>query len=125
MANRFLTPERPAPPESLGEGLAMLRRKAGLSRAELGELASLTPETIRNYELDAVRVTFETLRRLVAIIAKRIPGASTDELCCELGEIVDATLANGNGKRDKRERIAKPKTPSRKQGSKSVRKPVR
>lgn len=76
-------------PESLGEALRLLRRRARLSRDELAGLAGLSAGAVSNYENDVSAPPAATLRILVRVLAKELRG-DVGALWLQFGELLDA-----------------------------------
>lgn len=58
----------------IGPSLAALRRRAGLSRGQLAELAGTPVSTVAGIELGAIEPPTSLIARLTAVIASRLRG---------------------------------------------------
>jgi transcriptional regulator with XRE-family HTH domain len=77
-------------PESVGEALRLLRRRARLSRDELAGRAGLSAGAVSNYENDISAVPAANLRTLIRVLAGELAIEPT-VVWQEFGELLDAS----------------------------------
>lgn len=82
-------------PQTLGEALRLLRHRAKVGRDHLARLVDISAGAISNYENDVSMPAASTLRRLVVALAGLL-GCSPSELWDQMGQILDATLADSS-----------------------------
>lgn len=77
-------------PQSLGEALCLLRRRAGMNRNHLAAAAGLSSGALANYENDASAPSAAALRRLTRMLAECLD--------CDVAELWEqfGTLLEGN-----------------------------
>jgi transcriptional regulator with XRE-family HTH domain len=75
-------------PESLGEALCLLRRRAGITRNALAAAAGLSGAALSTYENDASAPSAAALRRLTRALADCL-GCDVAELWGQLGGLLD------------------------------------
>ena len=77
-------------PESVGEALRLLRRRARLSRDELAGRAGLSAGAVSNYENDISAVPAANLRTLIRVLAGEL-AIEAAIVWQEFGELLDAS----------------------------------
>ena len=77
-------------PESVGEALRLLRRRARLSRDELAGRARLSAGAVSNYENDVSAVPATNLRTLIRVLAEELE-IDPATVWQEFGELLDTS----------------------------------
>jgi transcriptional regulator with XRE-family HTH domain len=77
-------------PESVGEALRLLRRRARLSRDELAGRAGLSAGAVSNYENDVSAVPAANLRTLIRVLAAELE-LEPSSLWEQFGELLDVS----------------------------------
>ena len=77
-------------PESVGEALRLLRRRARLSRDDLATRTGLSAGAVSNYENDVSAIPAANLRILIRVLAGVLE-VDPDALWRQFGELLDAS----------------------------------
>ena len=77
-------------PESVGEALRLLRRRARLSRDDLAARTGLSAGAVSNYENDVSAIPAANLRTLIRVLAGVLE-VDPDALWRQFGELLDAS----------------------------------
>lgn len=75
-------------PRTLGEALKLLQHRAEINRDDLAREAGVSTGAVSNYLNDASVPSAATLRRIAAVLARRL-GEEPDRVWSELGQLLD------------------------------------